>query len=68
MVLANRREALSRRNVLATTAAGGAVIAATAAGAASLGNPDQPPQGAVNVTNPTTLATPGAHDDALAGN
>lgn len=58
--------ALSRRHILATTAAGGAALAASAAAAAGFGNPDQPPQGAVNVTNPATLATPGPHDDALA--
>ena len=56
---------LSRRGVLATGAAGGVAIAATAAGAASLGNPDQPPQGAVNIGDPRTLATPGPHDDTL---
>ena len=59
--------ARSRRAVLAGSAAGGVAMAVTAAGAASFGNPDQPPQGAVNVTDPGTLATPGPHDDALAG-
>ena len=57
----------SRRAVLAGSAAGGVAMAVTAAGAATFGNPDQPPQGAVNVTDPATLATPGPHDDALAG-
>ena len=59
--------ARSRREVLATTAAGGAAMAATAAGAATFGNPDQPPQGALNVTDPATLTIPGPHDPALAG-
>ena len=43
---------LSRRGVLAATAAGGAAVTATLARAASFGNPDLPPEGAVNVTNP----------------
>ena len=60
-------KSLTRRGILATTAAGGAAIAANAAGAASFGNPDSPPQGAVNVTNPSTLQIPGPHDDTLAG-
>ncbi|MFO1073679.1 MAG: cupin domain-containing protein [Geminicoccaceae bacterium] len=64
--MAGTDRARSRREVLATTAAGGVALAASAATAASLGNPDQPPQGAVNVTQPATLATPGPHDEALA--
>ncbi len=62
-----RTRPMSRRGVLATSAVGGAAMAATAAGAATFGNPDQPPQGTVNVTNPSTLEIPGPHDDALAG-
>ena len=57
---------LSRRGVLAATAASGAAMTATLASAATFGNPDQPPQGAVNVTDPRTLAIPGPHDAALA--
>ena len=57
---------LSRRNILASTAAGGAVVAAGVAAAASLGNPDLPPEGAVNVTDPNALTTPGPHDATLA--
>ncbi len=48
-------------------AMGGAVMGATGARAAAFGNPDTPPQGAVNVTNPNTLTIPGPHDQALAG-
>jgi oxalate decarboxylase len=59
-------KALSRRSILATTAAGGAAVAATVAGAASFGNPDLPPEGAVNVTNPNALTIPGPHDATLA--
>jgi oxalate decarboxylase len=57
---------LSRRGVLAATAASGAAMTATLASAATFGNPDQPPQGAVNVTDPRTLAIPGSHDAGLA--
>lgn len=47
---------LSRRNILATAAAG-AMSAATAR-AATFGDPDQPAEGAVNVTNPKALTDP----------
>jgi len=57
---------LSRRNIL-TTAAAGALSAATAR-AATFGNPDQPAEGAVNVTNPKALTDPGPQDPGLAGN
>lgn len=57
---------VSRRGALAATAAGGAALGATIARAASFGNPDTPPQGAVNVTNPESLAIPGPHDSGLA--
>ncbi len=67
MLVTDRIKALSRRNLLATSAAGGAAMAATAAGAATFGNPNQPPQGAVNVTDPRTLEIHGPHDATLAG-
>ena len=57
---------LSRRTVLASSAAGSVAVAATVARAASFGNPDLPPEGAVNVTNPDGLTIPGPHDPALA--
>jgi oxalate decarboxylase len=57
---------LSRRSIMAATAAGGAAVGATLARAATFGNPDMPPQGAVNVTNPNALTTPGPHDSTLA--
>ncbi|HVZ07862.1 cupin domain-containing protein [Rhodopila sp.] len=57
---------VSRRGILAAGAAGGAAISATVARAAGFGNPDQPPEGAVNVTNPRALAVPGPHDSGLA--
>jgi oxalate decarboxylase len=58
---------LSRRNILATAAAGAMMSAATAR-AASFGNPDQPAEGAVNVTDPKALTDPGPQDPSLAGN
>ena len=59
---------LSRRNLLAVGAASAVVAAAAAANAASFGNPDEPPEGAVNVTNPKALVDPGPQDPDLAGN
>jgi len=59
---------LSRRNLLAVGAAGAVVTAAAAANAAAFGNPDEPPEGAVNVTNPKALIDPGPQDPDLAGN
>ena len=59
---------LSRRNLFAVGAAGALITAASAANAASFGNPDQPAEGAVNVTNPKALADPGPQDPDLAGN
>lgn len=54
----------SRRDVLAVSAAG-AVMTASAARAASFGNPDQPPQGAVNAKAPGTLRDPGPQSEAI---
>jgi oxalate decarboxylase len=58
---------LSRRNILAAAAAGMAFSGATAR-AATFGNPDEPAEGAVNVTNPKALLDPGPQDQGLAGN
>ena len=55
---------LSRRSILA---ASGVAAAATVAQAATFGNPDEPPEGAVNVRNPKALEDPGPHDQGLAG-
>jgi hypothetical protein len=44
-MVAGRIKPLSRRSVLATTAAGGVAVSTIAARAATLGNPDFPPQG-----------------------
>jgi oxalate decarboxylase len=58
---------LSRRNLFAVGAAGAVMAAASAANAASFGNPDEPAEGAVNVTNPKALADPCPQDSDLAG-
>ncbi len=57
---------ISRREVLAATAAGAAMTAATAR-AASFGNPDEPPQGAINAKNPGSVTDPGPQNPAVAG-
>jgi oxalate decarboxylase len=54
----------SRRKILALGAAGGVAVAATAAHAATFGNPDEPPQGAVNA-KPGALSDPGPQNPAL---
>jgi len=60
---------MSRRKVLAAGAAGGVATAAAAAQAAGVfGNPDLPPQGAVNMANPKALQSPGPQNPALANN
>ena len=57
---------ISRREVLAATAAGAVMTAATAR-AASFGNPDEPPQGAINAKNPGSVTDPGPQNPAVAG-
>ncbi|MDE2516178.1 MAG: cupin domain-containing protein [Rhodospirillales bacterium] len=61
---------MSRRSVLAASAAGGMVTASAVARAAGavFGDPDQPAEGAVNVTDKRALVDPGPRDDALAAN
>src|SRR5713226_1619153 len=56
---------ISRREMLAATAAGAAMTAATAH-AASFGNPDEPPQGAINAKNPGSVTDPGPQSKPLA--
>ena len=55
----------SRRDLLAMSAAGVA-MAGSAAQAATFGNPDEPPQGAVNAKTPGSLTDPGPQNPALA--
>jgi oxalate decarboxylase len=64
--LIQRPSNLSRRLVMAAGAAGGIAAMATAARAASFGDPDLPPEGAINVTNPAALVDPGPQDPAAA--
>jgi oxalate decarboxylase len=56
---------ISRRNMLMATAAGAMATAATAAKAASFGNPDEPPQGAINAKDPASLTDPGPQNTLL---
>src|ERR1700757_1406264 len=63
----------TRRDALAAAAVGGVVTAAgmTPANAApvksdiTFGNPDDPPQGAVNATNPRSVTDPGPQNPAI---
>ena len=54
----------SRRDVLAGSAAAVAMTASAAQGA-TFGNPDEPPQGAVNAKGPGNLADPGPQNPAI---
>jgi oxalate decarboxylase len=58
---------LSRRAMFRAGAAGGLAAIATAAHAANFGDPDLPPEGSVNVTNPKALVDPGPQDPSVAG-
>ncbi|MBV8398104.1 MAG: cupin domain-containing protein [Acetobacteraceae bacterium] len=52
--------------MLAATAAGGLAAVAATARAASFGNPDEPPQGAINTQgHPASVSDPGPHNPAL---
>ena len=55
---------ISRRNLLAASAMGAAMV--SSAKAASFGNPDEPPQGAVNAKSPGSLTDPGPQNPVLA--
>ena len=63
----------SRRDMLAATAVGGAVTAATMTTAnatpvksdISFGNPNDPPQGAINAKNPRSITDPGPQNPAI---
>jgi oxalate decarboxylase len=57
---------LSRRNIFAAAAAGGVLRAAASAQAASFGDPDEPPQGAINTKgSPSSVTDPGPNNPAL---
>lgn len=55
---------ISRRNLLAASAMG-AAMTVSAAKAGSFGNPDEPPQGAINAKGPGNLRDPGPQSQAL---
>ncbi|MGY3081908.1 hypothetical protein ACVWZZ_008316 [Bradyrhizobium sp. LM6.10] len=55
----------SRRDLLAMSAAGAAMVGSSAQ-AATFGNPDEPPQGAVNAKSPGSLTDPGPQNPGLA--
>ncbi|MFA5955391.1 cupin domain-containing protein [Hyphomicrobium sp.] len=57
-------ENISRRNILAIAAATGTLATSSAARAATFGNPDQPPEGAINA-NPAGLSDPGPKNPIL---
>jgi oxalate decarboxylase len=54
----------SRRDLLAASAVGAAMTVSTAK-AASFGNPDEPPQGAINAKGPGSLGDPGPQSRVL---
>jgi hypothetical protein len=58
----------SRRALLAASAAGGLLAGAAArVKAQTFGNPDLPPQGAINAQNPRSLVDPGPQTPVIAG-
>ena len=60
------QDKISRRDLLAVTAGGSVLAAAAPALAASFGNPDEPPLGAINTQgNPSSLSDPGPNNPAI---
>jgi oxalate decarboxylase len=58
---------VTRRGLLGAGAGGlAAASVLSTARAASFGNPDEPPQGAINTTNPASLTDPGPQNPAIA--
>src|SRR5438874_13203602 len=59
---------VTRRSLLGAGAAGlaAASVLSAEARAASFGNPDEPPQGALNAKNPASVTDPGPHSPVLA--
>jgi oxalate decarboxylase len=56
---------ISRRDVLVASATS-AMVTAASAEPATFGNPDEPPQGAINAKNPASLTDPGPSNPAIA--
>jgi oxalate decarboxylase len=66
MEMSYMQEKISRRDMLAVSAAGSVLAAAAPAMSASFGNPDGPPEGAVNTEgNPSSFADPGRNNPAI---
>ena len=60
------QEKISRRDMLAASAAGSVLAAAAPAMSASFGNPNGPPEGAVNAQgNPSSFTDPGPNHPAI---
>jgi oxalate decarboxylase len=57
---------VTRRRILGTAAVAASVLTVEAARAASFGNPDEPPQGALSAKNPASRTDPGPHSPAIA--
>src|SRR5467141_1081894 len=59
---------VTRRGLLGAGAGGLAATSVLSVGAraASFGNPDEPPQGAINATNPASLTDPGPRNPVIA--
>jgi oxalate decarboxylase len=57
---------LRRKVIFGAAVSAAALGVATAAKAASFGNPDTPPEGRINVKEPTSLSEPGPQNPALA--
>ncbi len=58
---------MTRRGLLGAGAGGlAAASVLSTARAAGFGNPDEPPQGAINATNPASLTDPGPQNPAIA--
>lgn len=55
----------SRRNILSVGAGVAAIAASTATNAQTFGNPDRPPEGSVNLSNPVAGQDPGPKNPAL---
>src|ERR1700692_5095959 len=54
----------SRRGMLAASAMG-AAMTVSAASAGTFGNPDEPPEGAINAKNPASVTDPGPQNPAI---
>jgi oxalate decarboxylase len=66
MEMSYMQEKISRRDMLAASASGSVLAAAAPAMSASFGNPDGPPEGAVNAQgNPSRFTDPGPNNPVI---